>query len=459
MPIAVSCACGKKLNVKDALAGKAIRCPGCQKVLKVPAGKPAPAAAGARPKTSGGAKPSPGAKPVAAKKPAPKPAGDELDLLGPDPAPPPSSGLDLSYDLTGDDPSPQAQLSKTGKKCPTCGEPYQEGDPYCISCGTDLKTGKVMAPPKPPSFLSLYGKRIAIAVVVIAAAAGIYFRFIKKKPGEGDQGPVKPAHEVFQELLRNAKPEPLDAFFPSMIDCLKAPPPTSPDDKNFIRHPVDVMSDEIATTSREETKVIITRLSYILAYHGFYTANSVRLQERIMGMPDPESRKCGVLGLYAMCYPKVKLPPLAFARDLDGKFAGVPKKELLDSASALNTVKAKKDDEAYMNLILFLLALAGEKETFHFHFNAYARGQQSSGNVIATVLGLKFDDFQQAELWWKDNQSKSVVDWMIEGLEKTSDEEVKKSIRDRLGLLGAQGLESPAQWKDWWNANRDKFQQ
>lgn len=457
MPIVLACPCGKKLSVKDALAGKAIKCPGCQKVLKVPAGKPAAAtaAAGARPKTAGGARPA-GAAKTAPKKVAPKPAGDDLDLLGPDPAASPSAGSD-PYALMGDDSSPQAEIAKSGKKCPTCGEAYREGDPYCISCGTDLKTGKIMAPPKPPSFLAMYGKMIAIAVVVIGVAAGVYFKWIRKKPGEGDQGPVKPAHLVFQDLLRESKPDQLDAFYPSMIDCLKAPPPKDADDKTYIRKPIDVMNDEMSTTSRDDTKMIISRLTYILSYHGHTTPNSVRLLERVMGCQDKEMRLCGVLGLFALCYPKVKLPPLPFAKDSGSKLAGVPTGPAPDSASAINTITAKKDDEAYSSLILFLLALAGDKSSFQFHFSQAAQGRTPSVTLIETILGLKFDDPAQIETWWKENQNKSVVDWMIEGLEKTTSEDVKKGIKERLGLLGGEGLDTPTQWKDWWNANHDKY--
>ena len=40
MPIAIECSCGKKLNVKDALAGKRVRCPACNGVAAVPAAEP-----------------------------------------------------------------------------------------------------------------------------------------------------------------------------------------------------------------------------------------------------------------------------------------------------------------------------------------------------------------------------------------------------------------------------------
>jgi hypothetical protein len=36
MPIKVSCACGKKLSVKDEHAGKRLKCPACQKPLRIP---------------------------------------------------------------------------------------------------------------------------------------------------------------------------------------------------------------------------------------------------------------------------------------------------------------------------------------------------------------------------------------------------------------------------------------
>jgi hypothetical protein len=68
MPIEFSCgSCGKRLRVKDAAAGKRVKCPGCQTVLHVPAATPvseSPAAA-----------PAGTAAPTAA--PTPAPAGAE----------------------------------------------------------------------------------------------------------------------------------------------------------------------------------------------------------------------------------------------------------------------------------------------------------------------------------------------------------------------------------------------
>jgi hypothetical protein len=42
MPIELNCDCGRALRVKDTLAGKKIRCPECQSILKVPSNEADP---------------------------------------------------------------------------------------------------------------------------------------------------------------------------------------------------------------------------------------------------------------------------------------------------------------------------------------------------------------------------------------------------------------------------------
>ena len=38
MPIQIKCSCGKTLSIPDGMQGKSVKCPGCQQVLRVPAG-------------------------------------------------------------------------------------------------------------------------------------------------------------------------------------------------------------------------------------------------------------------------------------------------------------------------------------------------------------------------------------------------------------------------------------
>ena len=71
MPISITCECGKKLTVKDELAGKRVRCPACQAILTVTAAKAAVAAA-PKPKAAVGAPPKNGE--AAARTPTPTPS-------------------------------------------------------------------------------------------------------------------------------------------------------------------------------------------------------------------------------------------------------------------------------------------------------------------------------------------------------------------------------------------------
>lgn len=112
MPISVTCSCGKTLQVRDELAGKAVKCPGCQSVIKVgPAGAPAPAMP-ARPAANSGA----------ARRAAPAPAGPH------DPA------LDRLFEEEG-------FKMRTGQFCPACAEPLQPGAVLCTKCGFHLQAG------------------------------------------------------------------------------------------------------------------------------------------------------------------------------------------------------------------------------------------------------------------------------------------------------------------------------
>ena len=103
MPIQIRCQCGKSLKVPDAAAGKAVKCPGCQKSLKVPAKK---AASGS--KTS--------SKPVAAKS---APASTELDDLFNE------EGFDATIESV----------------CPACREPMAAAAVLCTKCGYHRESG------------------------------------------------------------------------------------------------------------------------------------------------------------------------------------------------------------------------------------------------------------------------------------------------------------------------------
>ncbi len=120
MPIAVKCGCGKQLNVRDELAGKAIKCPDCGKVVKV-------AADGASKKSGTAQKPRAAAPRPAA--PAARPAS------APSRSAPARSELDDLFAEEGMD-------REMGKLCPACRKELPPGAVVCTKCGYNLQTGE-----------------------------------------------------------------------------------------------------------------------------------------------------------------------------------------------------------------------------------------------------------------------------------------------------------------------------
>lgn len=129
----VSCPnCGKSLKVPAELAGKRVKCKGCDEVFPVPAPKAA-------------------AKPAAAK-PAAKPAPKPESGAKPPPPPPPDKSkkpfLDDDDEDDGQAPKPMAVLKDDeAARCPGCAKELDPPDAeVCLNCGynnrTRLKAGQ-----------------------------------------------------------------------------------------------------------------------------------------------------------------------------------------------------------------------------------------------------------------------------------------------------------------------------
>lgn len=108
MPIRISCSCGKPLQVPDAAAGKAVKCPSCSQTLRVPA-------------PSGGGAPSAAAPPP--RRPAASPKAAPVD-----------PGLSDLFDEEGFSESAQAV-------CPACRLEMKPGSVLCTSCGYHVEQG------------------------------------------------------------------------------------------------------------------------------------------------------------------------------------------------------------------------------------------------------------------------------------------------------------------------------
>ena len=115
MPIKLRCQCGKTLNAPDSAAGKAVKCPGCAKALRVPAaGSAGPAAKSAA------------AKPSAAKPQVPR------STLRPTP-----SGADDIGSLFDE----EGFSAKVESVCPSCRAEMALNAVLCTKCGYHKETG------------------------------------------------------------------------------------------------------------------------------------------------------------------------------------------------------------------------------------------------------------------------------------------------------------------------------
>jgi hypothetical protein len=138
MAIKVQCSCGKAFAAKDELAGKTVKCPGCQKPLKIPGGA-APAQAAAKPDP---AKAAAGKSAPAKSAPAPsataKSRGDDDDysLSAEEPAPRPKSDL---FEEVGLKAAPKGTMP-----CPGCSAPLPPEAVICVKCGYNMKLGRKM---------------------------------------------------------------------------------------------------------------------------------------------------------------------------------------------------------------------------------------------------------------------------------------------------------------------------
>jgi hypothetical protein len=143
MPIAVSCQCGKTLNVRDDLAGKAVKCPACQSVLRVPSAAPNPSTAQAAKVKPGGS--APAAKPgpsMPTAKPVPPSSTASFPSAAAFPGTVPASTAASRQSASMDSLYSEAGFEvKTGKFCPECAEALLPGAVLCTRCGYHLESG------------------------------------------------------------------------------------------------------------------------------------------------------------------------------------------------------------------------------------------------------------------------------------------------------------------------------
>lgn len=129
MPIKVQCACGAAFAAKDELAGKTVKCPKCQKPLKIGAAGGSPAKSTAQP----AAAKQPAAKQLAAKAVKVKPVAQEASAVVP------VTSTESLFDEIG-----LQAVAEGTRPCPGCTEPMPIEAVICIKCGYNARIGRRM---------------------------------------------------------------------------------------------------------------------------------------------------------------------------------------------------------------------------------------------------------------------------------------------------------------------------
>lgn len=127
MAVRIKCSCGKVLSIRDELRGKAVKCPGCGKVLRVPATAGGGRSSAAKPSSAATASPkaAPAVGAAAKSRPVASGAGDDFDSL--------------------EDLFEEEGLNRTvAAVCPACRSEMAAGAVICTKCGFNKQTGQKM---------------------------------------------------------------------------------------------------------------------------------------------------------------------------------------------------------------------------------------------------------------------------------------------------------------------------
>jgi hypothetical protein len=195
MPISTSCSCGRKLNLKDELAGKTVKCPQCGSAVHVPDGKstatavatPPPRPSGPDTKVKDKPKKDAGPKVVMAnfKSLDDFDEGGNLKKTKKTYTKEDEEVSEVAGGTTGGEMAKiaaealKAEKEKPKARCPGCGRGVKPEDVICTKCGTNIKTGRRIG----ESAFTLTPKKAVIFLAILGICAlGAYFTFTHVDP-------------------------------------------------------------------------------------------------------------------------------------------------------------------------------------------------------------------------------------------------------------------------------------
>ncbi len=168
MPIAITCHCGKLFKAKDDARGKAVKCPQCKKLLRVPA----------QPASVSGAKGVP-------------PRGGAIEvflircgscgrtlkvrgLVGGDPVRCPCGQLVPMRPINPRPAAPAMTPKPKGPPCPVCEKPIEAGSGVCLECGTNVAIAQQLLAVSPDEEEARKKRRIMIAAGALVVVGLIW---------------------------------------------------------------------------------------------------------------------------------------------------------------------------------------------------------------------------------------------------------------------------------------------
>ncbi|KAF0243032.1 MAG: PBS lyase HEAT domain-containing protein repeat-containing [Planctomycetota bacterium] len=260
MPISTSCSCGRKLNLKDELAGKTVKCPQCGTAVRVPDGKSTATAVATPPPRSAPADSRIMEKPGGKKK--KDDAGPKIMMANFKSLDDFDEGGNLKKkkkEFTKEDEEVseaaggttggemakiaaealKAEKEKPKFRCPGCGRGVKPEDVICTKCGTNIKTGRRIG----ESAFTLTPKKVMIFLAIAAVCAlGAFFTFTKvipptaedlnKKKDEEQKGEIADTIAKMTEIVNDSDPDHTRALpyvanvgaeaLPALISSLKS---------------------------------------------------------------------------------------------------------------------------------------------------------------------------------------------------------------------------------------------
>lgn len=472
MSIAFTCGCGKTLKAKDEWAGKKIKCPSCGEPVRIPAGGGDPPSQAGRPSSkSAGAKPaSGGPKTKTAKKTAPvkKAASDDIDLLPAD-DPPKRSEPDPMTDGEMFTEEQASSLRATSKACPFCKKPIFEGDPLCINCGTDLKTGKKIEKKRERRPL---GPFIKLGVLVVVLSVGGYLGFKKYKEMTKPPPPPPTAADdktiPARQALRDGNLDDFKAFAKALAGL-------SPEEVRDILVK-ECQAGESTEQGRDKGRMAIA----LAAWYGFFSPETIELMSQYVQLTQDDRVRLVLLeGLYAAGTDPAKrfLPvPTRFA-GLEKDLAFLPKSE--PSADALAKVIEKADGAPTLELQMEgvqIAVVSGQPDKMSRLVGMPAlwppERKAEIFKAIQQVTAQTFEGEEALNLWWaNEGQRTNPKQWVAARLDPANHpEDLRVAVRMLAHLTGEalpkvtekstddEVKAAAAAWKEWCDANMDKIQ-